>query len=62
MSRCKMTYLSEPYTRSEQLNQINYAIKSDLKNTTGVNFAKKSDLASLKSDIDKLDNDSLEKY
>ena len=35
-----------------------YAAKSDLKNTTGVdtsNFAKKSDLVSLKLDVDELD-------
>ena len=36
----------------------NYATKADLKNATGVDkskFAKKIDLASLKSDVDKLD-------
>ena len=36
----------------------NYATKSDLKNATGVDilkFVKKVDLASLKSDVDKLD-------
>ena len=41
-----------------ELDLPNYATKSDLKITTGVdtsNFAKKADLASLKSDIDKLD-------
>ena len=40
----------------------NYAIKSDLKNAAGVDtskFAKKVDLASLKSNIDKLDIDKL---
>ena len=43
-----------------KLNLPNYATKSDLKNATGVitsNFAKKSDLASLKSDVYELDND-----
>ena len=38
--------------------------KSDLKNATGVDtsqFAKKADLASLKSDVEKLDIDELEK-
>ena len=41
----------------------NYATKADLKNATGVDissFAKKNDLANLKSDIDKLDIDKLE--
>ena len=35
----------------------NYATKADLKNATGVNtkFAKKVDLANLKSHVDKLD-------
>ena len=40
----------------------NYATKADLKNSTGVdtwNFTKKTDLANLKSDVDKLDNDKL---
>ena len=42
----------------------NYATKGDLKNTAGIDtskFAKKLDLVSLKSDVDKLDNDKLEK-
>ena len=42
----------------------NYATKFDLKNAAGVHtskFAKKADLASLKSDIDKLDIDKLVK-
>ena len=41
-----------------------YATKSDLKNATGVDtsgFAKKIDLANLKSGIDKLDIDKLQK-
>ena len=40
----------------------NYAIKTDLKNTTGIDtpsFAEKVDLANLKSNIDKLDIDKL---
>ena len=44
-------------------NLSNYATKADLKSVAGVttsNFAKKSDLASLKSDSDKLDIDKLE--
>ena len=42
----------------------NYATRSDLKNETGVNtsnFAKTADLASLKPNIDKLDNDKFKK-
>ena len=42
----------------------NYATKSDLKNAVSVDtsdFAKKTDLAGLKSDIDKLDIDILQK-
>ena len=40
----------------------NYATKADLKNTTGIDtsdFAKKTDLANSKSDMDKLDIDKL---
>ena len=40
----------------------NYATKADSKNVTGINtsdFAKKADLANLKSDVDKLDIDKL---
>ena len=40
----------------------NYATKADLKNTAGVDtsdFPKKTDLGSLKSDVDKLDIDKL---
>ena len=39
-----------------------YATKTDLKNATGIDkssFAKKVDLASLKSNVDKLDIDKL---
>ena len=42
---------------------FNYATKTDLKNTTGADtssFAKKIDLANLKSDVDKVDVDKLE--
>ena len=45
-----------------ELKLSNYATKTDLKNTTGVDissFAKKSDLASLKSKVDKLDVNKL---
>ena len=42
-----------------ELDLSNYARKADLKNATGVDtldFAKKIDLANLKSDVDKLDD------
>ena len=45
-----------------KVNLSKYAIKADLKNTTGVDtssFAKKADLANLKSHLDKLDIDQL---
>ena len=41
-----------------ELDLSNYTTKSDFKNVTGVDtsdFAKKTDLANLKSDVDKLD-------
>ena len=58
-----------PYSHSKnktklELDFTNYATKSDLKNATGVTtlqFAKKADLASLKSDVDELDIDKLKK-
>ena len=43
-----------------KLDLSNYATKTDLKNATGVDtlkFAKQVDLASLKSNVDKLDID-----
>ena len=45
-----------------ELNLSNYATETDLKDATGVDtlsFAKKTDLANLKSDVDKLDIDKL---
>ena len=45
-----------------ELDLSNYATKTNLKNATGVDtlsFAKKTDLANLKSDVDKLDIDKL---
>ena len=45
-----------------KLNLSNYATKADLKNVTGVDtstFAKKVDLARLKSEVCTLDNDKL---
>ena len=45
-----------------ELDLSNYATKADLKTAAGFNtsdFAKKTDLANLKSDVDKLDIDKL---
>ena len=45
------------------LDLSKYATKTDLKNATGVDtssFAKQTDLANLKPDVDKLDIDQLE--
>ena len=47
-----------------ELDLSNYVLKTGLKNATGTDtssFAKKADLASLKSDVDKLDIDKLKK-
>ena len=64
----KMRYFPGPYIRSKnkikvELDLSNYATKSDLKKAKGVDttdFAKKYDLAGLKSEIDKLDICKLE--
>ena len=48
----------------DELDLSNYATKANLKNVTGVDiskFVKTTDLANLKSDVDKLDIDQLEK-
>ena len=45
-----------------ELDLLNHTTKSDLKNAAGVdtsNFAKKTDLPNLKSDVDKLSIDKL---
>ena len=63
----KMSYFPEPYTRSKSKRKVkwdlfNYVTKFDLKKASSINtsiFLNKSDLASLKSDIDDLDNDKL---
>ena len=46
-----------------ELDLSNYATKADLRNATGVNiskFAKRTDLADFKSDVDELDIDKIE--
>ena len=45
-----------------ELNLCNYATNASLKNATGVDtsdFAKRTELANLNSDVNKLDNDKL---
>ena len=61
-----IVYLPEPKSLkgkvSVDLGFSNYATKTDLRNATGIDtspFAKKVDLANLKSNIDKLDIDKL---
>ena len=64
-----MSYFPERYTHSKNKIEAksdlsNYATKSELRNVTGVgtsDFAKKADLASLKSDVYVLCIDKLEK-
>ena len=48
-----------------ELDLSNYATNADLKNVTGVDtagFYKKTDLANLKSDVDRSDIDKLKRY
>ena len=48
-----------------ELDLPNYATKFDLKNAAGVDtsdFTKKADLATLRSEVDEVDVDKLEKY
>ena len=64
-----MSYFPDPYTRSKskikvELDLSNYVTNSDLRNVTDVDtsqFAKRTDLTSSKSDVNKLDIDKLEK-
>ena len=60
-------YFPKPYKLfcrdiNVKLDLSNYATKSDLKNATGIDTSKlavKSDLVSLKAEVDKLDTDKL---
>ena len=61
-------YFAEPKSSvgrvKVELDMSNYSTKVDLKNATGVNtlkFAKKLDLASLKSNVEKFDIDKSKK-
>ena len=63
-----MSYFPEPYTHSknkvkDELHLASYATKSDLKSTGIVTskYAKKADLATLKSEVDKFDINELKK-
>ena len=65
--RIKMTTYYPPYKSSSnnvkvELDLTNYAIKTDLKNIIHVDvssFARKNNLAALKTEIDKIDTDKL---
>ena len=60
-----MSYFPEPYSHSKrkvELDFSNYSAKSVLKGKVGINtsgFAKRTNLANLKSDVNKLDIDKL---
>ena len=64
----KLMYFPEPYTRNKKIIKVeldftNHKTESDLKNAIGVDtlyFAKRTYLARLKSDTDKLDIAKLE--
>ena len=64
-----MSYFPEPHTLNKnhievELDFSSYATKFNLRDAAGVNtsdFAKKADLADLKSDVDKADIDKLKK-
>ena len=63
----KISYFAEPRTHDKnkiefEIDTSNYTTKSDLKSATGddtLDFAKKTDLANLKFDVDKLDMNKL---
>ena len=60
-------YFPKPYKPfggdiNVKVDLFNYATKADLKDATGIdtsNFARKSNLASLETEVDKLDIDNL---
>ena len=62
-----MSQYYPPYKRSSnnikvELDLVNYATKTDLKNITHVDvssFASKTNLAALKTEVDKIDADKL---
>ena len=59
------TFFKTKIFKNKYKSWINYTTKRDLKNTAGVDtsdFAKKTDLTYLKSNVDKLDIDKLKTY
>ena len=62
MSTCYPPYKSSSNNIRVELNLTNYALKTDLKNITHVDvssFASKTNLAALKTEVDKIDVDKL---
>ena len=62
MSQCYPPYKSSSNNIKVELDLTNYATKTDLKNTTHVDvssFASKTNLAALKTEVDKIDVDKL---
>ena len=58
-------YQSSSNNVKVQLDLTNYTTKTDLKNITHVDvssFASKTNLAALKSEVDKVDTDKLKKH
>ena len=61
---CYSPYKSSSNNVKVELDLTNYATKTDLKNITHVNvssFASKTNLAALKTEVDKIDTDNLKK-
>ena len=62
MSQCYPPYKSSSNNIKVELNLANYATKVDLKNVTHVDvssFASKTNLAALKTEVEKIDADKL---
>ena len=62
MSTCYSPYKSSSSNVKVELDLTNYATKTDLKNITRVDvnsFASKTNLAALKTEVDKIDADKL---
>ena len=59
MSQYYPPYRSSSNNIKVELDLANYATKTDLKNITHVDFASKTNLAALKTEVDKIDADKL---
>ena len=62
MSKCYPPYKSSSQNIKVELDSANYATKDDVKNITHIDvssFASKTNLAALKSEVDKIDVDKL---